>query len=73
MEACDLSAMVDMNWTYKHTNTIGTTKTTTASIVSGIDGWNAYGVELRWKSADLTSAPATAFVHNHVVALGRIR
>lgn len=51
-----------MDWTYKHTNTIGITATTTGSIVSGIDGWNAYGVELRWKSTNLTSAPVTAFV-----------
>ncbi|KAJ5603961.1 hypothetical protein N7537_006917 [Penicillium hordei] len=51
-----------MNWTYKHTNTISTTRSPTGSIASGIDGWNAYGVELRWKSTDLNSAPVTAFV-----------
>lgn len=62
-----------MSWTYKHTNTIGTTKTTNGLIISGIDGWNAYGAELGWKSTDLTSAPVTAFVHNHAVALSRKR
>lgn len=58
-----------MNWTYKHTNAIGTTKTTIGSIVSGIDGWNAYGVELRWKSTDLTSAPVTSFVSSTTSAV----
>ncbi|KGO36171.1 hypothetical protein PEX1_030300 [Penicillium expansum] len=51
-----------MNWTYKHTKTVGITNPTSASVISGVDGWNAYGVELRWKSTDLTSAPVTTFV-----------
>ncbi|KGO74841.1 hypothetical protein PITC_043490 [Penicillium italicum] len=50
-----------MSWTHKHINTVGTTKTTSASIISGFDSWNACGVELRWKSTDLTSAPVLAF------------
>ena len=58
-----------MDWTYKHTNTIGTTETTTGFIVSGIDGWNAYSVELRWKSTDPISAPVTAFVSSTTSAV----
>ena len=40
----------------------GTTKPTSEYMASAIDGWNEYGVELRWKPTGLALVPATVFV-----------
>lgn len=60
-EVCEFGATVDMNETFKHINVTGTTLLT-IPITSGVDSWYGYGVELRWRSTDLTSAPITSFV-----------
>ncbi|KAJ5467366.1 hypothetical protein N7475_005118 [Penicillium sp. IBT 31633x] len=62
IEVCDFGVTANINYTYTHTNTPGITEAAFGSMTAGIDGWNAYGVELRWKLTDLPSAPATTFV-----------
>ena len=59
-EACVFDVTINLNYTYTHTNTLGYTSTAVGSMTAGKDGWNGYGVEMRWRSTDLSSAPATS-------------
>lgn len=51
-----------MSYTFSYTDSNGHTTSSSEYRSAGFGGWNAYGVELRWKSTDITTAPATTFV-----------
>ncbi|CAG8428744.1 unnamed protein product [Penicillium salamii] len=59
VEACAFRATTSMKFIRTQTHTSGTTASEFGTATSGIDGWNAYGIELRWKATDLVSASAT--------------
>lgn len=61
-EVCQFGPTAAMSYTLIYTNIDGITKSASEHRSAGIGGWNTYGVELRWKSTDLNSAPATTFV-----------
>ncbi|KGO38428.1 hypothetical protein PEX1_088270 [Penicillium expansum] len=59
-EVCAFGATSDMKFIRTNTNKAGTTRAESGTAVAGKDGWNAYGIELRWRTTDLISAPATS-------------
>lgn len=61
-EVCQFGPTAAMSYTFTYRNIDGITKSASEHRSAGVGGWNAYGVELRWKSTDLNSAPATTFV-----------
>ncbi|CAG7923479.1 unnamed protein product [Penicillium olsonii] len=54
-EACAFGAPTDIPYTYTATPGHGSKTTIYATATARKDGWNAYGIELRWKATDLTS------------------
>ncbi|CAG8947452.1 unnamed protein product [Penicillium salamii] len=54
-EVCAFGAPTNIPHTYTATPTPGITTSASATATAKKDGWNAYGIELRWKVTDLVS------------------
>ncbi|KAL2823445.1 hypothetical protein BDW59DRAFT_163226 [Aspergillus cavernicola] len=59
-ESCYYNMTADAEYTITNTDDGSTFTSATAGSMTSGDGWNAYGLEIRWRASDLSSAPATA-------------